>query len=450
VELSGHHPLDSWLTSVESATAEMPTSPTPSASSSRMRMGDSGGISVVYVVSRYPAVSHTFIQREVMALRRLGVAVHMIGLRRSDVDDLLNSADHEEFRRTYAVRPASVRTLILCHLRAVLTGPVRYLRVAASAARHGSGLKGRMLGLGYFGQAVVVWRFCVKHGVRHIHAHFERPPADVAMLAAMVGGPERGWSWSFTAHRPEGYMDDRAALARKVRKAAFVVCVSYYGRSQLMGLVAREHWGKMHLVRCGVDPSLMVRGRPHAALARRLLTVARLEPVKGHAVLLEALASLRAEGISLESIVVGDGSQRSALERLAEDLGIGQEVQFTGSLGQDAVRRAYESADLFCLPSFDEGVPVVLMEAMAMELPVVATWVAGVPELVQDGVSGMLTAPGKPEQLAACLRSLLQSDSERREAMGAAGRARVSAAFRDDVAADRLRALFVAHAHPAC
>jgi glycosyltransferase involved in cell wall biosynthesis len=194
----------------------------------------------------------------------------------------------------------------------------------------------------------------------------------------------------------------------------------------------------------------MVDVRPYAEVASQVLTVARLETVKGHAVLLEALVLLRAEGIRLEAVIVGDGSLRPTLELLAEGLGLGQEVRFTGSLGRDAVRTAYESADLFCLASFNEGVPVVLMEAMAMGLPVVATWVGGIPELVQDGVSGLLSAPGAPEKLAACLRSLLQSDPSRREAMGAAGRARVGAEFSGDAGAERLRALFVSQASPEC
>lgn len=400
--------------------------------------------SVAYVVSRYPAVSHTFIQREILALRRLGIEVHTVGLRRSDEDDLLNATDHEEFRRTYAVRPASIRMLLSCHARAILTAPGRYLRVAAFAIRYAKGLEGSMRGLAYFGQAVVVWRFCVRCEVRHVHAHFERPSADVAMLAAMVGGFERGWSWSFTAHSPGGYMDDPAALALKVRKAAFVACVSYHGRSQLMGLVARAHWAKMHLVRCSVDSDMIAPARPYSGVSRRVLTVARLETVKGHAILLEALALLRDAGIPLEATMVGDGSLRRELELLAGELGLGQAVRFTGSLSRDAVRRAYESVDLFCLASFNEGVPVVLMEAMAMGLPVVATWVGGIPELVQDGVSGLLSAPGSAEKLSTCLRSLLQSDSSRREAMGAAGRARVSEEFSGEGGAETLRALFTA------
>jgi glycosyltransferase involved in cell wall biosynthesis len=264
------------------------------------------------------------------------------------------------------------------------------------------------------------------------------------MLAAMLGGCEAGWSWSFTAHRPEGYMDDPAGLARKVRAAAFVACVSDYGRSQLMGLVAREHWAKLHLVRCGVDTTEMVRRSRQATDAVRIITVARLEPVKGHAVLLEALSLLRENGVPCQSIIVGDGSQRDALEDLAETLGLREIVTFTGSLGQAAVRDANEHADIFCLPSFDEGVPVVLMEAMSMQLPVVATWVAGVPELVLSNVSGLLVAPGSAIQLAASLRTLLQSEPALRQAMGDAGRARVQSAFSVSVAADKLRTLFAA------
>jgi colanic acid/amylovoran biosynthesis glycosyltransferase len=403
---------------------------------------ESEGQSVLYVVSVYPAVSHTFIQREVLALRRLGVTVHTVGLRRSDVTHLLTATDRSEYSRTRTVRPASIGLLARSHLRALLADPARYLMTALSAVGEGIGLKDRARRLGYFVQAAVLWDWCRELEVGKLHAHFERPAADVAMLAVRMAGPGRGWSWSFTAHRPEGYMDDRRGLARKVREAAFVVCVSHYGRSQLMGLVAREHWDKLKVIRCGIDVDLFAREQPHRTTAHTVLTVARLEPVKGHGVLLEALASLRSDGLDIQAVVVGDGSQRATLEELAKSLGIGAHVEFTGSLGQDVIRQRYEEADVFCLPSFDEGVPVVLMEAMAMGLPVVASRVAGVPELVQDGVSGALVPPGTAVELADALKQVLQSDSRRRSSMGSAGRARVSTAFDCDSSAGALRELF--------
>lgn len=403
---------------------------------------ESEGPSVLYVVSVYPAVSHTFIQREILALRGLGVTVHTVGLRRSDATHLLTATDRSEYGRTRTVRPASMVSLVRSHLRALLADPARYFTTALSAAGEGTGLKDRARRLGYFVQAAVLWNWCRELEVSKLHAHFERPAADVAMLTVRMAGPGRGWSWSFTAHRPEGYMDDRRGLARKVREADFVVCVSHYGRSQLMGLVAREHWDKLEVIRCGIDVDLFAREQPHKTTAHTILTVARLEPVKGHAVLFEALASLRSDGLDVWAVVVGDGSQRASLEELAEAIGIAAHVEFMGSLGQDVIRQRYEEADVFCLPSFDEGVPVVLMEAMAMGLPVIASRVAGVPELVQDGVSGALVSPGTATELANALKGVLQSDVRQRSSMGSAGRARVSSIFDCDSSAEALRELF--------
>lgn len=413
-----------------------------------MMTHESGRLRIGYLISRYPAVSHTFIQREVLALRGLGVDIHTFGLRRSSASDLLTTGDREEYAQTRTILPIALGWHLRSHLRAAAS-PVSYLSTVLSAVRRGGGLKARLRGLWYFHQAVVVWGWCLESKVRHLHAHFERPAADVAMLTARLGGSGHGLSWSFTAHRPEGYMDDRRGLARKVSEASFVVCVSHYGRSQLMSIVMQECWDKLHVIRCGIDVDVFARLRPHAVTAHKLLTVARLEPVKGHAVLLQALALLQEKGIAVQAIMVGDGSQRGTLKDLAEILGIDGSVEFTGSLGQDVIRQRYEEADVFCLPSFDEGVPVVLMEAMAMCLPVVATRVAGVPELVEDGVSGVLIAPGTVEELAGALHRVLQSDSEQRSAMGAAGRTRVSTGFSGHSSAEALRKLFAEHVHAA-
>ncbi len=402
--------------------------------------------SLLYLASVYPAVSHTFIQREVLALRRLGMRVHTAGLRRSGPADVLTDLDRDEYAQTRAVRPASIVSLARVHLRALARAPARYLATAVSAVREGTGLRDRLRRLGYFAQAAVVRQWCTELGAKHVHAHFERPAADVAMLAARLAGGRGGLSWSFTAHRPEGYLDDRRGLARRVREATFVVCVSHYGRAQLIGLSGRDCWEKLHVVRCGIDPDLFVRERPHAPAASRILTVARLAPVKGHGVLLQALAQLRDAGVSVHATIVGDGSQRRALEERAEELGLGRAIEFTGSLGQDVIRERYRSADVFCLPSFDEGVPVVLMEAMAMELPVVATCVAGVPELVQNGRSGVLVAAGSADALAGALRDVLECDEDRRAQMGAAGRERVREQFDCERSAEQLRDLFARYA----
>jgi glycosyltransferase involved in cell wall biosynthesis len=166
-----------------------------------------------------------------------------------------------------------------------------------------------------------------------------------------------------------------------------------------------------------------------------------MAPVKGQRLLVDAIAELAKRGIQLEATIIGDGSERHAVESRAEELGVRDRVHFTGWVGQDEIRSHYEAADVFCLASFAEGVPVVLMEAMAMGRPVVATRVAGVGELVDDGKNGLLVSPGRVDQLAGALARLAQSP-ELRQSMGAEGRRKVAAEFDVDRAAEALVEIF--------
>jgi colanic acid/amylovoran biosynthesis glycosyltransferase len=223
-------------------------------------------------------------------------------------------------------------------------------------------------------------------------------------------------------------------LADKVSDARFVACISDFTRSQMMLLVDSRHWGKLPLVRCGVDTE---RFRPPARERdgrARILYVGRLVHEKGVGVLLEALA-----GLDAELVLVGDGPRRAELEQRARSLGVHDRVRFAGAVGQDEIRAYYEDADLFCLPSFAEGLPVVLMEAMASGLPVVTTSIAGVPELVEDGVSGLLVRPARPDALREALARVVDDPALRRS-FGEAGRRAVEAEFRSDAAARALLA----------
>lgn len=401
------------------------------------------GRSVMYVVSRYPAVSHAFISSEIASLRRLGLDVQTIGLRRSDTADLLTPEDLAEYERTFALRPVAPLHLLTEHAAALLSSPRNYLRSLRSACHTRRGGRERLRRLGHFAQAVLAWRHCRRLNIRHLHAHFERPAADVAMMAAQLGGgADRGWTWSFTAHSPTQYMGDADVLALKIRTASFVACVSHFGRGQLMSLVEHAQWEKLSVVRCGVDTHRFRRTLPRAERATTVLTVARLEALKGHAVLLDALAKLRDDGISARAVLVGDGPQREALQLLGSQLGIGDRLHFVGSVGQDAISRHYQEADVFCLPSFIEGVPVVLMEAMAMEVPVVASRIMGIPELVEDGVAGLLFPAGSADGLASVLKEILGATADARAALGRAGRDRVEQDFRIETSASLLAALF--------
>ncbi len=401
---------------------------------------------LAYLTTHYPALSHTFILREVAALRRLGAEVHTISLRRTDGEHLLSQENRDAWQTTYAILPPRPRDVLTTHLRALLRYPRGYLGTfyeALSLAR--PGVKGRPLWhVFYFGEAIMLWRRCVALGVSHIHAHHGSAPADVALLAARFGrvvgaGPP---TWSLTVHGPTELSDvTRFGLGEKVLRADAVVCISDFARSQLMALVDHRHWAKLRVVHCGVSPSeyAHLNERPHAR--PQLLCVGRLVPEKGQAVLLNAIALLAQEGHDIEAVLVGSGPSRAPLERLAADLGIADRVVFRGALGGEEVRRCYASASLFCSPSFAEGVPVVLMEAMACARPVIATAVAGVRELVRDGDTGLLVTPGRADELASAIATLLR-DPQLRSRLAISGQEHVRREFDVDRSAACLQTLF--------
>jgi glycosyltransferase involved in cell wall biosynthesis len=398
---------------------------------------------LAYMVTGYPYPSHTFVQNEVRALRTSGVEIVTFAHRRATAQEILSAADREAFATTHALRPFRVLPYLRAHVGTLLRNAGGYVRgVRRAVALRGEGPRSLVWQLFYFGQAVVLWHHCRRAGLRHIHAHFANVASDMALLAAEIGGG--AWTWSFTMHGPtELYDVSWFRLGRKVEDAAFVICISEFARSQLMGLVEAEHWAKIRVVHCGVDvDALRPRGTPNGRPRRplRVVCVGRLVPVKGQLVLLEAVAQLVADGHDLRLELVGDGPMRAQVERAARELGIERSVEIAGALGHPDALARVQAADVFCLPSFAEGVPVVLMEAMALGVPVLTTRIMGTPELVQDGVSGLLVAPGSREDLAAGLRRLIEDEALRR-ALGAAGRSRVEAEFALGRSAMQLRAI---------
>jgi len=403
-----------------------------------------GSLRLAYMATGYPYPSHTFIQNEVRALRSLGVDITTFAHRRATPGEILSAADREAFATTFPIRPLRAIPYLRAHLAGLITNPVGYVRAARAAVRlRGEGPRSLLWQLFYFGQAAVLWHRCRLAGLRHIHAHFANVSSDVALLAAELGGD--GWSWSFTMHGPTEFYDvSWFRLGRKVECAAFVVCISDFARSQLMGLVGPEQWPKLRVIYCGVDtPALEPHedGRDRAGGPLRVVCVGRLVPAKGQMVLLEALAELAARGHEARLELIGDGPMREALERATRDLGVEEHVVLLGALGHPEVIERLRGADILCLPSFAEGVPIALMEAMALGLPVLTTRVMGIPELVEDGASGLLVAPGNRDELASALQRLIEDDGLRR-ALGRAARERVVAEFDLWQSARQLRAAF--------
>ena len=397
---------------------------------------------VAYLVSAYPAVSHTFIAREIDALRGRGIGVETFTIRRTPDDQLLSEADRVDAAEVFAVLPVRPWRLAWAHLSAIASRPSGYRRTLTRSLGMGTGSpRARLWQLFYFVEAIVVWDELRRRGIRHVHAHFANVACAVAMLAADFGAPD-GLSWSFTMHGSTEFENVTAfALAEKVQAAAFVACISDFCRSQLMKLVDPEHWQKLAIVRCGLP---VVHGPAPTPLDDerfRILCVGRLVPEKGQLILLRAVAHLREQGIRAHVVFVGDGPDAERLRRSIDALGLTEHAEMLGALGSGRVSELHRQTDVFCLPSFAEGIPVVLMEAMSVERPVVATSIAGIPELIRDGVSGALVPPGRPEPLTAAL-ARLASDPELGRRWGRAGREQVERRYDIARAAELLDDLF--------
>ncbi|MGZ4178085.1 MAG: glycosyltransferase family 4 protein [Solirubrobacteraceae bacterium] len=409
---------------------------------------------IAYLIGHYPAVTHTFILREIQQMRRQGFEIETFSVWRASEQDLLTPVDRAEDARTYALLPPLPVDYLRCHLRAALRAPGVYLQTLSRALRLSAhGLRGRLLGLSWFLEAVVVQRSCEQRGIRHVHVHLDGTAPAVGLLVAYLGNgaADRGpWSFSMTVHGSKEFFDvARQGIARKVEAARFVICISDFTRSQLMALVDDTHWPRLHVLHCGIDPEHFAppeEGRPSDG-PLRVLTVGRLDNMKGVTILVEAVGELRRRGVAVALTVVGDGPQREHLQRLAERNSVGEDITWAGPVGQDTIREHYHAADVFCLPSFAEGIPVVLMEAMSTGLPVVANRITGIPELVEDEVSGLLVRPGRTDLLVDALQRLA-ADADLRARMGQAGREKVRREFESGALGGELAELFAEELAP--
>ena len=397
---------------------------------------------VLYFAAEYPRATDTFIQREIGAVRAAGLEVESSAIRRPGDEHMVGEEQRTERERTQYLLPPSPAGLIGAHARLLARSPKRYgaaLRLALSTKR--AGLRGGLYQGFYFAEAGLLAHRIRSEGFDHLHSHLADVSTSVAMLAAELAGVP----FSFTLHGPGVFFDANVwRLDQKIERAAFVSCISWFARSQAQLLSSAASADKLHIIHCGVDPDRYVDRSTEAVSATadvRLAFVARLDHVKGVGELLEAIATLSDQMPGLHLDLAGDGPGRASYEALVARLGIADRVTFHGYINQSGVAELLASADAYVLPSFAEGVPVGLMEAQASGLPVIATQVGGVSELVIDEVTGFVCRPGDRTQLAERIAELA-SDPELRRRMGAAGRARVVADFDSASEGRRLAGLF--------
>ena len=392
-------------------------------------------MNIAYLTAVYARVSHSFIRAEVRQLRALGHSVDTFSVREADAAELVSDEIREEHGRTDHILGQGFTRLLASAVLELLRTPARAASTLILATRCGwPGIKGRLWCYAYFVEACYLSRRLRARRIEHLHVHMGDGCATVGMLAAALAGIP----YSMTVHGLEFDGAPLLALDQKVRRSRFTVAVSEHGRSQLYRWSAPEDWRKIHVVRCGVLPG--GDARPLPAYGRRIVCVARLSPEKGHLVLLDALARLPA-GAAFELVLVGDGPLRRRIEARIADPALAGRVRLAGWMGAQAVRDEILRARALVLASFSEGLPLVLMEALALERPVIATAVGGISELVEPGVSGWLVPPGSADALGEALHEALEAGPERLARMGRAGAARVRERHDQAKEARRLEAL---------
>jgi glycosyltransferase involved in cell wall biosynthesis len=378
-------------------------------------------VRVAYFINQYPAVSHTFIRREIRAIEASGITVLRYALRPGE--NLVDLEDKREERQTRYILRLKTGELIRCCLAMLLTRPLAMSQTIGQSIKIGwRSDRGLLRHLAYAAEAAVLAYWSRRDAIDHIHAHFGTNPATIAMLAAQLSGIP----YSFTAHGPDEF--ERATLLsldEKLWRSAFAVCVSSFGRSQLMRWSAPDQWHKIALVHCGLDSGFFEAPVEAPPAAPRLVCVARLDEQKAHLVLVAAARGLHEAGVDFEIVLVGDGRVRSQIEEAIRNAGLEKKITIMGWISGERVKAEIVAARALLLPSFSENLPVVIMEAMALGRPVISTYVAGIPELVIPGQTGWLVPPSDEVALAGAMRDALAAPVEQLAAMGQAGRARV-------------------------
>jgi len=397
-------------------------------------------IRLAYLISCYPMISMTFILREIRVLRKLGFDIRTASINQPDHKvGQLTAVEQEETAQTYYVKADGFTGIFKAHSITFLTQPIAYLRGLFFALRLGKwDIKKILYGFFYFVEAVMVGQWMRRQQCSHIHIHLGTAAATVGLVLKHTFP----FSFSITIHGPQDFYDVPGYyLTEKVADAAFICCISYFAQSQLMKLTPPNNWDKLEVSPLGVNPQTFTPcAFRHNPQPFEILCVGRLVPDKGQYILIKAVAYLINKGYQLRLHLVGDGPDRQILESGVAQFGLTKHIVFAGAVNQDQIQDFYNQADIFVLASFAEGIPVVLMEAMVMEIPCITTHITGIPELI--GINeGILVAPSNVETLANAIALLIDKPDLRRQ-IGKAGRQQVLQNYELQHNSERLAEIF--------
>jgi glycosyltransferase involved in cell wall biosynthesis len=395
---------------------------------------------MAYLLSQYPAISHTFFLREVVAMRERGFEIETASV--NSIHPPAGGFPEEEMReasRTFYIKETPKPAILKILLGTLVGRPAVVLRGLSAALRlRPWDLPGMGYALFYLVEAILLGDWMLRKGCSHLHVHFGGSVATVGMLTSIA------WEipYSLTIHGPEEFYDvGPSFLEQKLRQANFVTCISHFCRSQLYKIAPVAEWGKFAVCRLGVQTDVFAPPPEAGRETLHIVSVGRLHPAKGQMILLGAFRELFGRGLKIRLSIIGDGDGRRTLEEFIAANGLSGSVTLHGALSHPATRAVLGTADLFVLPSFAEGVPVALMEAMSMQVACISTFVAGIPELIEPGVQGLLVPPSSQEELAEAMASLI-TDPLRRKAVATAGREKVLSSYDLYTNIDRLIAVF--------
>jgi glycosyltransferase involved in cell wall biosynthesis len=382
---------------------------------------------IAYLLSQYPAVSHTFFLNEVLAMRARGFLIET-----ASVNSIhppaggFPAAEMEEAGRTFYIKACPKAAIARVLLTTLFTRPRVVLRGLVAALRlRPWDIPGMGYALFYLVEAIILGDWMLRKGCSHLHVHFGGAVATVGMLTSIA------WEipYSLTIHGPEEFYDVVPSfLEQKIRLARFVTCISFYCRSQLLKISPVSGWPKFHVCRLGVQTKVFAPAPAAERKILHILSVGRLHPAKGQMILLNSFRELHRRGLPIRLSIVGDGTGLHALRDFIQRNELDESVTLHGALSHPATRELLATADLFVLPSFAEGVPVALMEAMSMQIACISTFVAGIPELIESGEQGLLVPPSSVQALTEAMELLL-TDHQRRKMIAIEGRHKVLSSY---------------------
>ncbi|MGK7939208.1 MAG: glycosyltransferase [Crocosphaera sp.] len=394
---------------------------------------------IAYLMNTHPYASCTFIRREIVALEANGVPIQRFAVRRPTTP-LIDQADQQEITKTRFILDLGGLGLLLAIFKTALTNPFSFLSMLLFAIRIGwRSETGVIYHLIYLAEACVLKGWLCQSHITHVHVHFATNATTVAMFCQGLGGP----SYSFTVHGPHEFDKVQAiALPEKIKRAAFVVTISSYSRSQLYRWCEFKDWDKIKIVHCGVDDSFF--SLPHQPITDKpsFVSVGRLSEQKGQYLLVEAASKLVSQGYDFKLVLVGDGDLREPIEEAINRYNLQDTVEITGWANQKQVQNFILQSQVMVLPSFAEGLPVVIMESLALGRPVIGTYIAGIPELVIPEKSGWLVPAGSVEALVTTIKTVLDTPIHQLEAMGKAGAEIVKQEHNVNQEAQKLKQLF--------